>query len=451
MKFRKFGRTLLMAALSAGVLFGFVSCTQSFTVGYLYVTGLNTANPGGEGLISGFKIDHNTGKLTPLHGLPVSSGGANPSRAVLIGSGRFLYVLNQGVTASGGVNCTVVDPCLGGNVSHFVIGGNGILTFQQSFTMQGVNPFRMISDPIGNYLLILQQVAPLPASADTIAACTAVVSTPTCGAISAYRINAATGRLSLIQNAQLTAGSNSLPLTYFPVPQNPIDFVLASNTVLTIAAPSTAPGDVYFPYSFSAGQLVENAYSVGTNILTNGNGSPVQAATAIVQAANYVYVLDNEPLAGSNAISQILPYTVGGGALTSVVGGVVANDPSLSDPVSLIQEAKGGYLYVINDAPGSAVGSPASGITNFVVDRTSHQLTPNAPPTTGSGASPRCILEDPSNQFMYTANYGDSTVTAYSLDPNRGILRNLQGKDTPLTSFALPGPGTWCVSTGRTN
>jgi len=450
MKFRKFGKTLLLAALSAGVLFGFTSCTQSYTVGFLYVTGLDTANLAGEGLISGFKIDHNTGKLTPMHGLPVGSGGSNPSRAVLLGSGRFLYVLNQGVTATNGLNCTVADPCSGGNISQFLLGGNGVLTFEQSFSLLGTNPIRLISDPVGNYLMVLQQLAPSPSSTDTIAACTAVVKSPTCGAITVFQINQATGRLSLVQNAQLTSASNSLPLTYFPVPLNPIDFVYASGTVLTLAAPPSAPGDVYFPYGFGGGQLVETTYSVATNVLTNGNGTPMQAATAIVQASNYVYVLDNEPLSGSSSLSQILPYTVSGGSMTSVVGGVVADIPTLSDPVYLLQEAKGGYLYVLNDAPGPAVGNPASGIANYVIDATSHQLTPAAKPMTGSGSIPKCMIEDPSGQFIYTADFGSSTVTGYVFDPNTGELINLRQSKTS-TTFPLPGPGTWCVQTGRTN
>ena len=43
MKFTKFGKTLLMSAISAGVILGITSCVQSYTVGYLYVTGTNNA------------------------------------------------------------------------------------------------------------------------------------------------------------------------------------------------------------------------------------------------------------------------------------------------------------------------------------------------------------------------------------------------------------------------
>jgi cell division protein FtsL len=39
MKFTKFGKALLMSALSAAVALSVTSCVQSYTVGYLYVTG----------------------------------------------------------------------------------------------------------------------------------------------------------------------------------------------------------------------------------------------------------------------------------------------------------------------------------------------------------------------------------------------------------------------------
>src|SRR5271157_523259 len=101
MKFKKFGKALLVSALSAGVVLSVTSCVQSYSVGYLYVTGTATAGSTGNGIISAYKIDHNTGKLSTVNGLPVSSGGANPVRAVLLSGSRFVYVLNRGTTASG--------------------------------------------------------------------------------------------------------------------------------------------------------------------------------------------------------------------------------------------------------------------------------------------------------------------------------------------------------------
>ena len=54
MKFSKFGKALLMSALSTGIVLGISSCTQSYTVRFLYVTGNVTAQSTNNGIISGF-------------------------------------------------------------------------------------------------------------------------------------------------------------------------------------------------------------------------------------------------------------------------------------------------------------------------------------------------------------------------------------------------------------
>ena len=164
MKFMKFGKALLMSALSLGVVFSVSSCVRSYTVGFLYVTGTVTAQPSGDGIITGFKIDHNTGRLAAIDGLPVSSGGANPVRAVLLLGSKFLYVLNRGVNSTGGSECTTADPCQNSNIVEFAVGGNGILTEQQTFSTQGINPFRMIADASGSYLYVLEHDAPSSAA-----------------------------------------------------------------------------------------------------------------------------------------------------------------------------------------------------------------------------------------------------------------------------------------------
>ena len=168
MKFTKFGKALLMSALSAAVALSVTSCVQSYTVGFLYVTGTVTAQSNGNGIITGFKIDHNTGKLRPIDGLPISSGGANPVRAVLITGSKFLYVLNRGVNSAGNSDCTTADPCQNSNITEFSVGGAGILTPQETFFTQGINPFRLIGDTSGSFLYVLDHDAP-DSSACTLA------------------------------------------------------------------------------------------------------------------------------------------------------------------------------------------------------------------------------------------------------------------------------------------
>ena len=267
MKFTKFGKALAMGALSAAVVFGVTSCVESYTVGYLYVTGTVTVSSGSNGIISGFKIDHNTGRLTPINTLPVASGGANPVRAVLTLGSRFLYVLNRGVTASGSADCygTGAKPAINSNITQFAVGGNGTLTPQETFYSSGINPFRLIADPSGNYLFVLDHDAPdnaAPSSSDNCALALGT-SVTTCGDITVFKIDQNTGRLSLVVNAQVTAVTSGQPITYFPVPANPVDFLISNGTVLTLAGapdPTSYPyvgGTLAFPYNYSGstGQL----------------------------------------------------------------------------------------------------------------------------------------------------------------------------------------------------
>jgi 6-phosphogluconolactonase (cycloisomerase 2 family) len=72
---------------------------------------------------------------------------------------------------------------------------------------------------------------------------------------------------------------------------------------------------------------------------------------------------------------------------------------------------------------------------------------PYEPFTTGAG--PQCLVEDPSNQFIYTANFNDSTVTGHSIDQTAGVLRDLNGSANH--SYMLTGPATWCLVSGRTS
>ena len=201
------------------------------------MTGTVTAQSNGNGIISGFKIDHNTGKLTPINGLPVSSGGANPVRAVLLYRQPLPLCSQPGRELRRAASiCTTADPCQNSNITEFAVGGNGILTPQETFYTQGINPFRMIADSSGNYLYVLDHDSPgqrhpvAPADACALALGTAVT---TCGDITAFKINQTTGRLTLIVNAQVAASGAAL--TYFPVPANPIDFVLAGGYILTLS------------------------------------------------------------------------------------------------------------------------------------------------------------------------------------------------------------------------
>ncbi|MGD1107301.1 MAG: beta-propeller fold lactonase family protein [Terracidiphilus sp.] len=462
MKFMKFGKALAMGALSAAVVLGVTSCVESYTVGFLYVTGTVNVSTGNSGIVSGFKIDHNTGRLTPINTLPVASGGANPVRAVLTLGSRFLYVLNRGVTASGSPNCygTGANACLNSNITQFAVGGNGTLTPQETFYTQGINPFRMFADGSGNYLFVLDHDAPDNASPSSTDNCALALgkSVTTCGDITVFKIDQSTGRLSLVINAQVTATTSGQPITYFPVPANPVDFVLSSSTVLTLAGaptPTAYPytgGSLVFPYSYSA--------SSGQLTLSQNSSQPlgIHQGTAIVQTGGVIYVLDNEPITATfngtstTSPSQILPYTLAtGGALQAEPSGAVPDDPNLSNPIEILLESKGKFVYVANQGNNVTGPNPNSGLAGyFLTTAPAYQLSflaDEATIITGSGSGPQCIVEDPSDQFIYEANQYDSTVTGRVLNPSTGDLTDLR----VASDYNLQGPATWCLVDGRTS
>jgi 6-phosphogluconolactonase (cycloisomerase 2 family) len=459
MKFTKSGRALVLSALSVGVILGVTSCVQSYSVGYLYVTGTVTAQTSSNGIISGFKIDHNTGKLNPINGLPVSSGGANPGRAVLLNGSAFLYVLNRGVTASGSLDCTTADPCQGSNITVFAVGGNGVLTPQpEQFYSQGLNPFRIYADPSGQYILVVDRDAPSNATCSLALGPAAT----TCGDVTIFAVNQNTGRLTLVVNAQVTSASGQA-LTYFPIPANAIDAALIGSSFITLFG-TPATGDSVFPYSYNGGP---GQLTVSQNTTQPLTGEPVSGANpsgyvlhanAIVPNGATVYVLDNEPLttsfnggATTTYQSQIIPYTVGSsGALQAQPVGILPDDATLANPIWVLNASTttAHYLYVANDGNNtSGTNLPGSGIAGYTVVTTqSAQYSFIAGEPFGLGSGPQCLVEDPSNQFIYSANFNDSTVSLNVIDPNSGVLT----KPRVAASYALQGPAAWCLVDGRT-
>jgi DNA-binding beta-propeller fold protein YncE len=456
MKFRIFGKALLITALCVGAVLSITSCVQSYTVGFLYVTGTETSGKPGQGIISGFKIDHNTGFLHTINGMPIASGGSNPGRAVLVQGSRFLYVLNRGADANGGLNCTPAAPCAGANVTQFAVGGNGILSPQpeQSFT-QGNNPFRLLADTQGNYVYVLDHDAPDSGNGAASNSCTLALGAgvTTCGDITVFKVDTATGRLSLVINSQVTAASGQ-PLAYFPVPANPIDFVINGGYILTLSG-TPGTGDSVFPYTVAplTGQLtISQNGSQPLNILEG---------TALQVANGFVYVLDNEPLTippGSTTSlfppgtypSQILPYSIGtGGSLQAQTGGAVPADVTQSNPLFLVGESKGNWVYLADTGDNQSQSNAQSGITGYVIDKPTRQLEPMSGSPFPSGAGPQCLVEDPSNQFLYTANYNSSNVTGLVLDQNSGVLSQLPGKADK--TYSLNGPAAYCLVNGRTS
>jgi 6-phosphogluconolactonase (cycloisomerase 2 family) len=434
MKFRKFGRICLALAVSLGTGLGVTSCSTNHTVGYFYTTGSQYNQ------ISGFRIDNNVGGLTPVPNSPFASGGVNPIRALTANAGKFLYVLNAGCGGTSQIACPsgTAASDSGANISLFTIGGKGSVSFQAAYSSQGNNPISIQTDSSGTHLFVLDSTVTDPTT------CVGYVpgnSATICGDITSFNIDPNTGRLSLITN-QGVKNANGTNLSYFPVGSSPIDFfVTPSNSfIYTIEKGSGTsqndPVQAVFTYANSSGQLT---LSQNTPIPTGAT----QLTYIYVSAKENVYLIDAQD---GTTPGQILPYTIGtNGALQSLVGGQVANSGTVANPGPMIVDHQGKFLYLTNMGPNLTATSEASSVSAFFIDPTNSRLTPLATSVPfGSGSSPRCILEDPSNQYLYTANYSDSTVTGAVINSSTGTLTNLRKN----TSFGAAGQPTWCTASG---
>jgi hypothetical protein len=185
------------------------------------------------------------------------------------------------------------------------------------------------------------------------------------------------------------------------------------------------------------------ATSSATGQLTLTTNSPIATGATNLTSINVnganVYMTD----AGTN---QILPYTVGTScALNTQNGGAVPNLQFTGNPVNTLVDSKGKYLYVINENSTNSQ-NPGSNISAFTIDPTTSKLQPLGdtanPYAVGSG--PGCIVEDPSNQYIYTSNY-DGTVTGKIINQNTGQLSDLQHG----SSFNATGQNTCLAVSGN--
>ena len=442
MKFRKFGQIGLALVVSLGLCFGITSCSVDFTVAFLYVTGSQYNQ------IGAFRIMNNTGNLVTSSGSPYGSGGTNPVRALVNSTGRYIYVLNAGNPASDSSGNVTYS---GANIAIFSVGGTGNLAFQQSYTSQGTGSTRFGFASTGSFLYVLDKYMPVKNASGDIVNVSTTQSTdfpcpdPTTpnlwrpvGDITAFSVDSNTGRLSLITNNQ-QQDSSGTQLTTFPVGCNPIDIKVSAGYVFVTdngPEPTTGLRQTVFEYALNAtnGQLTLTQNSELTT------GATQISAIGSDQASRYIYILDT----GAN---QIFYYTIGtNGLLQAVTGSPTANVSSASNPVALTSDSKSKFLYVANAGPTSGTQNPNSVITAFTI-AANGVLAPVAPSTFGVGSGPQCILEDPSNQYIYTADSGSNTVTGKVLDPSSGNLTDLRN----ATSYATVGTPTWCVASGHVN
>ncbi len=391
MTLSRIGRISQALVVSMAVVLGMSAC-GGYTVGFMWVLGTQYNQ------IAGFKIDDYTGNLTNMVNSPYSSGGSNPVSLAVRTGGNFVFVVNKGTLNTQG------KPNGDGNVAVFAVGEDGVLTFQASYSTAGNTPVWVQGDGTGNFLYVLDSQSPAYGTVTNGV-------TDLNGDITVFAVDGSTGRLQLVPNQQIK-NAQGQQLNYFEVGPAPIMLRSTGSCVYTLDS-----GDqTIFPYG--AGNSGQLTVEVNSRIQTNAKN-----LTSISVGGNNIYLTD----AGTN---QILPYTPGAGCnLSAQVAGAVANLPLTVDPVytmAYTANAKN-FLFVLNhgnNVPGTTNSN--STISAFVI-QTTGALTPISDPVNPYpvGNGPVCMIADPSNQYIYTSNSNDGSVTGKFVNQNTGQLSDL--------------------------
>ena len=191
-------------------------------------------------------------------------------------------------------------------------------------------------------------------------------------------------------------------------PHSPAQRCMVRSTDFTIAAANVTDVEVAcseFSYVTNAADNTISAFFVdATTGAIASTGPPVTVGVSPLAIAGtsdkrYVYVANST----SNDVSAFA-VDFGTGALTEIPGSPFAAGTNPRAPALYYDS----YLYVANSGSGD--------ISVYQIDQSTGVLTPFSPASYATGAGPGAIAfgpSGPSGRFLYTANTGDSNISAF--------------------------------------
>ncbi len=390
MKFRS-----VLAALVVSLLI-LTACSSNNSVPATSGTGILYLAAQGNTTISAFSVALNGGGLTQV-GTSLGTGAA-PFALAITPAINALFVTNNGAN----------------NLSSYTINSDGSLTGVTGNTATGANPMGAAIDPAGKFLFVANQ---------------GTFHDPKSGTISVFTI----------QGTTLTQVTGSPFATEMPgelTGSGPVSVAVSATGNYVYAANQFDDTVAAFSVNTSSGVLKAlgaSPYNVGTSpsglgISPNGgflyvantgsdNVSAFAICDAIVTSCSNVNAPDGSltPVSGS-------PFPAGGGPVA------IAFDPAFT------------FVYVV-DKQSYQVSQYSYGTGSGV-------LSPLSPPAISTGTTPVSIavrsgatgtnigntLTNPTD-YVFVANNGASTISAYTLTTTTGLL-NVAG--TPFTTFSNP-------------
>ena len=373
---------------------------------FIYVANL------GDETVSAYAVNLSSGALTEVGGSPFATGAATGPTAIAVApSGNFAYVANPHDNS----------------ISAFTINsGSGTLTAVKGspFSTGEVDSFAM--DPLGEFLIVVDATGKmvstfgLNSSTGALSSLSSTasdspnraavdnsgrflyVSNENSQEITAYSINRNTGALTQIAGSPFaTLGESPLALTIDP-----------TNRFLYVEDLGSAEVDV-FSINAASGALT----SLRPVTTRNGPFSIALAngVTPVITTPRFAYVGATYDTGGDYAVSAFTIDPLSGTVSSSSAPYVVRGNPE-----GLAVDPNGRFLYSADAIPpeGSVWGysiNPADGLLSSVI----------LDLETASGEAD--VAVDPSGRFAYVSDFGQNTVSAYSIDPSTGALSQIPG------------------------
>jgi 6-phosphogluconolactonase (cycloisomerase 2 family) len=176
-------------------------------------------------------------------------------------------------------------------------------------------------------------------------------------------------------------------------------------------------------------KLVQYDVDSTTGAVTNDTNSDTTTSTgagqskaAIDPTGRFIYLVNSNPNSPavpgiySFAIKQVTDSVSNVGALTAINPGTNPITAGLTSPTDILIDKSGTYAYVV-DAGSSTTGS----VLQYKIDPVTGALTPLSPVSVATGNSPFYGVIDPTNTYLYVANFSDASISVYKIG-TRGLL-----------------------------
>jgi 6-phosphogluconolactonase len=365
MKRYRIGRAALATMMSLALGLGITACSRDYTVSYVYATSAQT------GLVSAFDVDFQSGTLVQIAGSPFTSQLHNPVSLAVSPNSKNLYVI-------GGSQDN--------QLTWMAIGTDGKLYGQKQYAITGSSPTGVAIDPSGSFLFVtftLQNIY------TTVA--------PGPGGMTIYPIG--------------SDGSLGAPVTQ-NLGLNPVGVAIGG---LQACNPSTA--------------------TPGTTLCSNLPAPCADSSKAPAGLCHLVYVVDADQTSTGVGNGQVLGFiqTDPTGLLTPLPGTVITSDANGrtsatgylagTTPTAIAADPASHFIYVtdraLNQLLGYQVMSPSTSASGSLVALKSNP--------TSTGQYPVAVTIDPRGKFLYVANFGASTVSAFALDAAGGSPTGVAG------------------------